>query len=45
MTELALFIFFLETLRANAFLIQQPPHNAGWLWKKTKQKPKTETFF
>jgi hypothetical protein len=39
----SLFIFFLETLKATAFLILQLPHNADWLWQKTqaeKKKPK-----
>jgi hypothetical protein len=40
-----LFIFFLGTLKATAFLIQQPPNIAGWLWKKTQAVQKQKIFF
>jgi hypothetical protein len=39
-----LFIFFLKTLRATAFLIQQLPHIARWLWQKTQAEPRKEKF-
>jgi hypothetical protein len=40
-----LFIFFLGTLRATDFLLQQLQLVAGWLWQKTQAVPKTENLF
>jgi hypothetical protein len=45
MKEPCLFIFFLETLKATAFLLQQLQQTAGWLWNKTQADPKTEKNF
>jgi hypothetical protein len=45
MAWLCLFIFFLETLKTTAFLIQQLPQTANWLRKKTQADTKNRKIF
>jgi hypothetical protein len=45
MAQASLFIFFSGTLRATAFFLQQLPHNAGWLRKKTQADTKKQKNF
>jgi hypothetical protein len=42
MARASLFIFFLETLKATAFLLQHPRQIAGWLWQKTQADTKKQ---
>jgi hypothetical protein len=45
MARSCLFIFFLGTFRATAFLILQLQLVSGWLWQKTQADPKKEKIF